>query len=422
MPLTQADLDHDALEIVEHLQAAGHTAYLVGGCVRDLLLGRTPKDFDIGTGASPEAVKALFGRRCRIIGRRFTLAQVRGGGKIFEVATFRGPPDSQETASDDSGFVVRANTYGTAREDAHSRDFTVNGLFYDPVSDEVIDFVGGREDLAARRLVTIGGAEQRLREDPVRLLRAVKFAARLDFEIDEPIRACAHEIAPLLDDCPAARVTEEIFRILESGRMGPALELMDALGLLATVLPEIADHVADEGRARLYWRWVEQVDRLHAAHGTLPRESVFVLVWWPLIWAKITSLARAEQADWGRVVIETAGETAKRMGVPVRYRHQLRVTAMVLRRLMGAPHRHRPTPRLLQTPALPLALTVLRVSYLCGDETREAYERWAGFARSAGIWAAPFEPRSWEVPQGSSSEPSTRGGARRTCSRRRPPT
>ena len=197
-PISRRDIDPDALKVLYRLRQFNHVAYLVGGSVRDLLLGRTPKDFDIGTSAHPYQVKRLF-RNCWIIGRRFRLAHVKFGTKVIEVATFRrqvpagtqeeasgGPPAPDETAPHDH-LIQHDNTFCTPEEDAFRRDFTVNALFYDIATFSVIDYVGGLEDIRARLIRGIGNPDDRVREDPVRMLRALALAARLDFRIDPPV-------------------------------------------------------------------------------------------------------------------------------------------------------------------------------------------------------------------------------------------
>ena len=178
-------LDPEAIRVIARLRHTGHQAYFVGGCVRDVLLGHTPKDFDVATSAHPGEVRATF-RNCRLIGRRFRLAHVYfRGGKVIEVATFRTiPTDAAEDLPESDLLITRDNVFGTAEEDARRRDFTVNGLFYDVFAGEVIDYVGGRADLEAHRIATIGDPEIRMREDPVRALRAIRFASRLGFTIE----------------------------------------------------------------------------------------------------------------------------------------------------------------------------------------------------------------------------------------------
>src|SRR3954469_595575 len=197
-PISRRDIDQDALKVPYRLRQYDHTAYLVGGSVRDLLLGRRPKDFDIGTSAHPYQVKKLF-RNCWIIGRRFRLAHVKFGLKVIEVATFRrqvavgeevvqdGVPAPDPSTPEGEHLIHRDNTFGTPEEDAFRRDFTINALFYDIADFSVIDYVGGLEDLQARVVRSIGDPAVRFREDPVRMMRAVALAARLDFKIDQQV-------------------------------------------------------------------------------------------------------------------------------------------------------------------------------------------------------------------------------------------
>lgn len=392
-------LDLDAVGVVRQLQSQGHQTYFVGGCVRDMMLGRRPKDFDITTDARPEELKRIFGRRCRIIGRRFRLVHLHVGSQIYEIATFRGLPDDQELANDDSGFVVRANTFGTAYEDAKSRDFTVNGLFYDPVRDEVIDHVGGRDDVARRLLRTIGDADKRLREDPVRLLRAVKFAARLGFSLDQPILDAAHECSPLIATCPPPRVAEELYRIAESGYARVAFDWMHRLGVLDALLPEIARSFDTDAAERAHvLSWLGELDRLASAHGTLPREATFALMAWPFIENAIKRHPHPEKPSWGRFAMGSVRELAVRLSVPVRHRYSLAGMADQLKRLASQPPR-RPTPGQLRSYGVPLALTATRMRFNMTGEGQEAYDLWAAELERLGLWAAPFEPRAEADPE-----------------------
>ncbi|HEY7725091.1 MAG TPA: polynucleotide adenylyltransferase PcnB [Anaeromyxobacteraceae bacterium] len=247
IPLERIDMD--AVKVVSRLRHTGHQAYLVGGCVRDVLLGRTPKDFDVATSAHPGEVRAVF-RNCRLIGRRFRLAHVYfRGGKVVEVATFRQNPVDVGDDVPEAGdlLITRDNVFGTAEEDARRRDFTVNGLFYDVFTGEVLDYVGGRADLEARRIATIGDPEVRMREDPVRALRAVRFAARLGFAIEPETFAAMRRHAAELSRCAPPRVLEEIFKILRCGGSARALEVLRAAGALPVVLPALADHLEEQG-------------------------------------------------------------------------------------------------------------------------------------------------------------------------------
>jgi poly(A) polymerase len=262
-----ARLDADALRTVARLRHMGHQAYFVGGCVRDLLLDQKPKDFDLATDAHPGEVRAVF-RNCRLIGRRFRLAHVYfRGGKVIEVATFRKNPTelAEEGGEDDADLLItRDNVFGTAEEDAVRRDFTVNGLFYDPATGEVIDFVGGREDLEAHRIATIGDPEIRMREDPVRALRAIRFASRLGFTIAPDTFEAMRRHAGELARCAPARILEEIFKILRCGGAARAFELMRAANALPVILPSLASALekGDDARRRSFFQHLSALDRL----------------------------------------------------------------------------------------------------------------------------------------------------------------
>ncbi|MEZ5559656.1 MAG: polynucleotide adenylyltransferase PcnB [Pseudomonadales bacterium] len=211
-------VDHNALDVVHVLSAAGYEAMLVGGCVRDLLLGLSPKDFDVATNATPEEVKALF-RRSRLVGRRFRIAHVRYGRHIIEVSTFRKAEaeEDDERRHADSGLILRDNVWGTMAEDAFRRDFTINALYYDPENEEIVDYVDGLDDLESGHLRIIGEPDLRLREDPVRILRAVRFRAKLGFSLEPAIEAALPEAAELLEAIPPARLFDEVCKLLVSG-------------------------------------------------------------------------------------------------------------------------------------------------------------------------------------------------------------
>jgi poly(A) polymerase len=256
-PLSRRDIDPDALKVLYRLRQAEHVAYLVGGSVRDLLLGRRPKDFDIGTSAHPHQVKKLF-RNCWIIGRRFRLAHVKFGTKVIEVATFRrqlapgeevvadGVPAPDPTTADGQRLIHHDNTFGTPEEDAFRRDFTINALVYDIADFSIVDYVGGLEDLAARVVRSIGDPETRIKEDPVRMLRAVALASRLDFTIDPPltdaIRRHRHEIAR----SSPPRVLEEYYKILRAGSAEKTFRTLLDVGLLEPISAELHKRAGDE--------------------------------------------------------------------------------------------------------------------------------------------------------------------------------
>ena len=239
--ISRKKIDAHALKVLYRLHNSGFQACLVGGAVRDLLIGVTPKDFDIATDATPEQVNRLF-RNCRLIGRRFRLAHVHFGRQIIEVATFRGNHDlSTLGVQDDSGRIVRDNVFGDIGEDVWRRDFTVNALYYDISDFSVIDYVGGYEDVKHKRLRIIGDVETRYREDPVRMLRALRFSAKLDFDIEESCEKPIHSLGPLLQDIPAARLYEEVLKLFHSGSALRSFELLQKFDVLQYLFPA-ADH------------------------------------------------------------------------------------------------------------------------------------------------------------------------------------
>ena len=229
-PAAELGFDRDwvsdaALQVVDGLQAAGFDGYLVGGCVRDLLLQRHPKDFDITTDASPEQVRQLF-RRSRIVGRRFKIVHVRFGREVIEVATYRAKPDSARNsqsrfhakrAKSISGRVVDDNVFGTIEQDAARRDFTINALYYDPRREQVVDFLGGVKDARKNTLRMVGNAAERFTEDPVRMLRALRFRAKLELSLAGGLESAIADHLDLLEDVPAARLFDETLKMFHHG-------------------------------------------------------------------------------------------------------------------------------------------------------------------------------------------------------------
>ena len=280
--LSRKDVDPDALAVLYRLHQASHVAYLVGGSVRDLLLGRRPKDFDIGTSAHPNQVKRLF-RNCWIIGRRFRLAHVKFGTKVIEVATFRRQLQPEEIASDqqtpaahdqaappphpsrDPAQMFHDNTFGTPEEDAFRRDFTINALFYDIGTFGVIDYVNGLEDLRAGIVRSIGDPEVRFMEDPVRMLRAVALAARLDFSIDPPILDAIKLHRREIARSSPPRLLEEYYKILRSGYAEKTLQALAHSGLLEPISEEL--HL---GAGETLWKSLARLDEYRSRYGAAP--------------------------------------------------------------------------------------------------------------------------------------------------------
>jgi len=266
--ISRSLIDPDALKVLYRLRDFNYTAYLVGGGVRDLLLGRTPKDFDVGTDAHPYQIKKLF-RNCWIIGRRFRLAHVRFGPKTIEVATFRRNLPNDEPVEEEvgpGGVVSHENTFGTPEEDAFRRDFTINALFYDIATFSVIDYVGGLDDLQRGIIRCIGDPYERFQEDPVRMLRAVAFAARLGFTLDPPIVEAMADQRQLMGQASPARLIEEYYKILRSGAAAATFRLMARHGLLDAVTPELQRHAAHQP----LWASLDALDQYRKRYVGIP--------------------------------------------------------------------------------------------------------------------------------------------------------
>jgi poly(A) polymerase len=252
--ISRSQISDNALKVLYKLQKEGFSAYLVGGCVRDLLLGREPKDFDVVTNADPEQIRKVF-RNCRLIGRRFRLAHVHFGREVIEVATFRGASESQNDKQvlNNEGRLLRDNVYGTIEEDVWRRDFTVNALYYNIKDFSVVDYVSGMADHQAATLRLIGDPETRFREDPVRMLRAVRFAVKLGFRLHPDCEAAMHKVADLLSSIPSARLYDETLKLLLSGYGLQTFEILRHYGLFQILFPatERSLSVEDDGFPRL---------------------------------------------------------------------------------------------------------------------------------------------------------------------------
>lgn len=242
--ISRDNISANALKVLYRLHNSGFKAYLVGGCIRDLLLGHQPKDFDIATNADPEQIKQLFSN-CRLIGRRFRLAHVHFGREIIEVATFRAPHAEVLTHST-HGMILRDNVYGTIEEDVLRRDFTVNALYYNIADFSVVDFVGGFDDLASKQLHLIGDPSVRYREDPVRMLRAARFAAKLDFKIHPHSAKPIHALNKLLVNVPAARLFEEYSKLFLTGHALATYKMLVEYNLFAQLFPRTANLQNDD--------------------------------------------------------------------------------------------------------------------------------------------------------------------------------
>ena len=277
-----------AMRTTQTLQRRGFAAFVVGGAVRDLILGGKPKDFDIATNATPEEVRELF-RRSRIIGRRFRLVHVLCGPEMVEVSTFRGthtPDESDGGVADEHGRILRDNVFGNQEQDATRRDFTLNALFYDPATQEVWDYHGGVADLKQRRLRLIGDPERRYREDPIRMLRAVRFAASRGLEIDAATRRPIHRLAGLLAHVPPSRLLDEMMKLLLSGHAAEAVAQLRKEGLHHGVLPLLDAAMGRAAGERFVEAALRSTDECVRAGRTVSPGFLFAALLWPEVLAE----------------------------------------------------------------------------------------------------------------------------------------
>jgi poly(A) polymerase len=293
--LTRGAISPSAAKVCGALREAGFSAYVVGGAVRDLLLGIVPKDFDIATDARPEQIRPLF-RRALIIGRRFRLVHVMFGSDTVEVSTFRGA-DAGTAEKDEHGRVLRDNVFGTLEEDARRRDFTVNALYFDPASEELVDFHGGLADLKKRMLRVIGEPELRYREDPVRMLRAVRLAAKLGLTLDAATREPIRSLAPLMERVPPARLFDEMLKLLLSGHASACLRQLRDVGLHRGLLP-LLDVILEQplGERFVTLALAQTDERVLAERPVSPAFLFAALLWHEVLAAWKARQARGERA------------------------------------------------------------------------------------------------------------------------------
>lgn len=346
--LDHARIDLDAQKVIRRLTRHGFQAYLVGGCVRDLLLDRRPKDFDIATSARPEDVRNLF-RNSRIIGRRFRLVHVLfGGSKVIEVATFRRNPTPDHdplengNGSEDVDLLIRNdNSFGEAHEDALRRDFTINALFYDLERRQILDWVSGMEDIERRVVRTIGEPTTRFREDPVRILRAIKFAARLDLGMDPDVYDAISLTRDSLARAARPRLFEEILRLLRGGASHRSLWLAWELGVLSVLLPELSAFFDDEGTDDLgpaghAFRTLAEIDRRTRQRGA-PLDDI---VLWTTLLLEPLKEACEGQRDRVEAAYDFLDPIIERLAVPRRMSDAMRrIVAMMPRIVTGRPGR-----------------------------------------------------------------------------------
>lgn len=361
-PIDDNLLDVDAMKVVRRLLRFGHEAYLVGGCVRDILLGVQPKDFDVVTSAKPSEVKLLF-RNCRLIGRRFRLAHLHfKNQKIIEVATFRREP----LESDDlSSRHAAQNLFGSAADDAVRRDFSINSFMYDIETQEIFDWVGGLADIEGRVIRAIGDPSRRLPEDPVRIIRAVKFCAKLDLQIDANLQKNMGIHAPLIADCSKARLIEEVFKILRCGFSARCFEMLYDIGALAYILPALNQTIAV--CPENFWAYLADADEMIQQKKMVSDSLLLAILLYPAV----------EHAVWESLDVSKAlSVELKPLVFPLQFTKKHMTTVrhvfIIQRRLVRGP-KNRRLKKLIEREYAAEALALLEIS---GRVATSVVEQW----------------------------------------------
>jgi poly(A) polymerase len=328
--ISRKQFSPNAIKVLYRLKDGGYDAYLVGGCIRDVLLGQQPKDFDVVTNATPEQVKKLF-RNCRLIGRRFRLAHIVFGREIIEVATMRGHHEAQEdknqiSQSSEHGQLLRDNVFGSIEEDAERRDFSINALYYSINDFCVYDYANGLAAIKAKQIELIGDPETRYREDPVRMLRAVRFATKLDMQIAPASEKPITELASLLDNIPPARLFEEILKLFLNGKAQQNFIMLRQYGLFKSLFPEL-DRILDKKPGGLEETFIKQMFantdiRINADKKVTPAFVFAALLWFPLI-ERTEKIRRQEQLSeydaFAQAINKVLSENAQHIAVPKRF-------------------------------------------------------------------------------------------------------
>jgi len=363
----------NAVKVLYRLKDAGFAAYLVGGGVRDLLLGGHPKDFDVATDAHPDEVYKLF-RNCRLIGRRFRLAHVHFGREIIEVATFRGHHDQAEGENEsrvENGMLVRDNVYGTLVEDAWRRDFTINALYYNIADFSVVDYTGGLQDLQTRTLRMIGDPEVRFQEDPVRMLRAIRFAAKLDFRLANELTELLPQQAHLLDVISSARLFDEVLKLFLSGHAEKTFDLLLRYGLFQHLFAQTAD--AFSGEDTYAERFVRQAmrntdARIQVGKPINPAFLYAALLWPSVHWhtTQLQNTGMPPMPAMTQACREVLDQQISQTAIPKRFRLPMKEIWMMQLRL---PHREcRRSLRLLETPRFRAGYDFLLLRHQAGED------------------------------------------------------
>ena len=380
--ITRERIGNCALRTCDALQEAGYAAFVVGGAVRDLILGRAPKDFDVATNATPEEVRGIF-RRSRIIGRRFRIVHVLCGRDLVEVTTFRGPADVADAShqvEDEHGRLLRDNVWGDQAQDATRRDFTINALFYDPSREEIWDYHGGVADLKSKRLRVIGDPAQRYREDPVRMLRAARFAASCGLEMDAATRKPVKSLAPLLANVPAARLFDEMLKLLLCGHAAECVKRLRREGLHHGLLPMLDVILEQPMGERFVMLALKNTDtRIRTGKTISPAFLFAALLWHEVLaeWKKIQARGVSPVPALHEAMDDVLNQQTEQLAIPRRYSSDMKELWIMQPRFEQRAGQ-RPY-RLLEQPRFRAAYDFLLLRCESGEVEKSLGDWWTSF-------------------------------------------
>jgi poly(A) polymerase len=384
-PISRRSIPENVLKVLYRLHRSGYRAYLCGGSVRDLLMGRTPKDFDVVTDAHPGDVRRLF-RNSRIIGRRFRLVHIIFQDQVVEVATFRREPERAVVADDEAEdfLITDDNTFGSPLQDARRRDFTINALFYNIADFSVIDYCGGLEDLSAGRVRVIGDPDLRFREDPVRMMRAIEFASRLGFEIEAATYDAILRHRGEILKASAPRVSEEILELLRRGWSRGAIRLMVDTALLEPLLPEIYNAIRGD-RAPYFWKMLEVLDRTVQAGRKISDAVLLSVLVLPWVIYEIEQEEKNHETRMriGEVILfirELIQPLCARMALAAGTRHQMEQALETLWRLLEPPSDRKAQFRAVYREPFNDALALFELYALSSGRFVDVFRQWQAFA------------------------------------------
>jgi len=417
--IDRRNVSRHAVKVCEVLRQAGYEAYIVGGAVRDLILGLEPKDFDVATNATPEQVRGLF-RRARIIGRRFQLVHVVFGQEIIETSTFRAPATGEQK-TDEHGRILSDNVFGTQEQDAVRRDLTINALYYDPNTEEVIDYHDGVQDLKKRQIRMIGNPDQRYREDPVRMLRVVRFAAKINGTIDPGTSAPIRNLANLIENVPASRLFDEMLKLLTCGHAIDCLRQLRAEGLHRGLLPLLDIVLEQPGGRKFIEEALDRTDaRVRSGRGISP-SFLFAALLWPQVdsrWKQLMEQGEHTIPALGQAADSVLDEQTEKLAIQRRFSSDMREIWFMQPRFER--RQGKAIYRMMEQPRFRAACDFLQLRAAAGEFDSVLAQWWMDLANANDETRAEMIEETSRLPREASGSSDAPARKRRRRPRRKP--